>query len=212
LEKMRKLVSIYSLITLGLSIVMWIGCSRLQKLSDEREMAESGNQHQGSRFDPLDLREDTEVVPLKYPKSDEIRWAGEVVELESRFSDTADSRVIVGLFDTVDTLNHQAYCIQLFTSKLYGEARRALAVAEEIFDRPVSLDYEVPYFKVRVGSFANREDAEDYQQRVKAAGYPDAWVVMVNVGVKEPASLYPEGTPPAVEDSVNYLRDVGPDD
>ena len=54
------------------------------------------------------------------------------------------------------------------------------------------LDYEVPYYKVRVGSFGSREEAEEYQQRAKAAGYRNAWVVMVNLGVKEAKPLYDE--------------------
>ena len=52
----------------------------------------------------------------------------------------------------------------------------------------------------------------DYQQKAKAAGYPEAWVVMVNVGVAKPVPLYPEGTPPALEDSVKYEEGLGPHD
>ncbi len=94
-----------------------------------------------------------------------------------------------------DSVNGQAYRIQLYTSKLYGEARHELRVAQEIFDRPVFLDYEVPYYKIRVGSFADRDKADEYLQRVKAAGYSTAWVVIVNVGVKEAAPLYRDTAP-----------------
>ena len=206
---MKRLVSICSLLTLGSGFVLFGGCSHPQKPSDETQEADSGDRDY--RFDPLDLSQDLEVVPQKDPKSGEIGGQLEAVELEAPTDDMATSR-IVGLPDAIDTLNHQAYRVQLFTSKLYGEARQVLRVAQEIFDRPVFLDYEVPYFKVRVGSFSDREDAEDYQQRAKAAGYPEAWVVMVNVGVTKPAPLYPEGTPPALEDSVDYEEGFGPND
>ena len=198
---MKKLVSICSIIVLIFGFVPLCGCSRLQKPGDEKQVDESDERDR--RFDPLELRQDLEVVPEKYPKAGEIRGEVETVASETPFDDTAYSR-IVGLPDAIDTLNHQVYRVQLFTSKLYGEARRALRVAQEIFDRSVYLDYEVPYFKVRVGGFPNREDAEDYQQRAKAAGYPKAWVVMVTVDIEEPAPLYPEGTQPALQDSVNY--------
>jgi hypothetical protein len=206
---MKRLVSICSLLTLGFGLVLFSGCLRPQKPSDETQAADSGDRDH--RFDPLDLSQDLEIVPQKYPTSGEIGGQLEAAEFEAPTNDTATGR-IVGLPNTIDTLNRQAYRVQLFTSKLYGEARRALKVAQEIFDRPVFLDYEVPYFKVRVGSFSDREDAEDYQQRAKAAGYPEAWVVMVNVGVKEPAPLYPEGTQPALEDSVDYEENFGPND
>jgi len=206
---MKRLVSICSLLTLSFGFVLFSGCSRPQKPSDETQEADSGDRDY--RFDPLDLSQDLEIVPQKYPKSGEIGGQLEAAEFEAPTDVTATSH-IVGFPDAIDTLNHQAYRVQLFTSKLYGEARQALRVAQEIFDRSVFLDYEVPYFKVRVGSFSDREEAEDYQQRVKAAGYPEAWVVMVNVGVTKPAPLYPESTPPALEDSVKYEEDSGAND
>ena len=206
---MKRLISICSLLTLGFGFVLFSGCSRPQKPSDETQEADSGARDH--RFDPLDLSQDLEIVPQKDPKSGEIGRQLNTVDYEAPTDYTATDRA-VGLPDAIDTLNHQAYRVQLFTSKLYGEARQVLRVAQEIFDRPVFLDYEVPYFKVRVGSFSDREDAEDYQQRAKAAGYPEAWVVMVNVGVTKPAPLYPEGTPPALEDSVDYEEGFGPND
>ena len=206
---MKRLVSICSLLTLSFGFVLFSGCSRPQKPSDETQEADSGDRDH--RFDLLDLSQDLEIVPQKYPRSGEIGGQLEAVEFEAA-TDVMVTGPIVGLPETVDTLNHQAYRVQLFTSKLYGEARQALRVAQEVFDRPVFLDYEVPYFKVRVGSFSDREEAEDYQQKAKTAGYPEAWVVMVNVGVTKPAPLYPEGTPPALKDSVMYEEGFGPHD
>ena len=210
MKKMKITVSICNIIILSFCFVMWGGCSRSHKPNDERKVADSGKRER--RFDPLDLRQDLEIVPLRYPIDGDIRLEGDfVITTDSVTEDSSYSKV-VNLPDTIVTLNHQAYCVQLFTSKLYGEARRELMVAQEIFDRPVFLDYEVPYFKVRVGSFAGKEKAEEYQQRVRVAGYPNAWVVMVNVNVKEPEPLYPEGTPPVLRDSNDYYENVAPDD
>ncbi len=206
---MKRLVSICSILILGLSLVLFPGCSRVLRRSDETRKADSADQDR--RFEPLDLSQDLEIVPQKYPQSGEVGRHFDTDEFESPSDDTAAGR-IVGLPDAIDTLNHQAYRVQLFTSKLYGEARRALAVAQEIFDRPVFLDYEVPYFKVRVGSFSDRDEAESYQQRAREAGYPEAWVVMVNVGVMKLPPLYPEGTQPALEDSVDYEKGLEPND
>jgi hypothetical protein len=206
---MKKLISICSILIMGSGFVLFSGCSRPQKPSNEIQESDSGDKNR--RFDPLDLSQDLEIVPQKHPQGGEIGRQLQTIEFSPPSDDMAANHAI-GLPDTIDTLNHQAYRIQLFAGKLYGEARRALRVAQEIFDRPVVLDYEVPYFKVRVGSFSNREDAEDYQQKAKAAGYPEAWVVMVNVGVAKPAPLYPEGTPPVLEDSVEYEEGFGPHD
>lgn len=67
--------------------------------------------------------------------------------------------------------------IHLLTSTLIGQARSAEQVAAELFDQPVRLDYEVPYYKVRVGEFSLRAEAEAYLATVKKMGYDEAWVV-----------------------------------
>ena len=85
----------------------------------------------------------------------------------------------------------------------------AVQVAEEIFDRPVYLDYEVPYFKIRVGSFFDRDQAEDYMMRARAAGYKEAWVVVTNVAVREAAPLYFDEPYPVFDDSLE--KQIHPD-
>ncbi|MFQ6009449.1 MAG: SPOR domain-containing protein, partial [Candidatus Zixiibacteriota bacterium] len=150
-------------------------------------------------------------VPLVYPQKGAIYGKEAPLSAESLFY-AKESSVAIESPSTFNTLNNQVYRIQIFTSQLYGEARRAMTIAEEIFDRTVFLDYEVPYYKVRVGGFAQRYEAEDYLSRVKAAGYPDAWVVVVNVAIKEPAPLYPDGSPAAAEDSIEYPENDKSDD
>jgi hypothetical protein len=155
------------------------------------------------RFDPLDLPADVEIVPLKYPQTGALR--GKEVSKDTAGIPFEDTSVVISLPDEIDTLAHQAYRVQIFTSKVYGEARRALRVAEEIFDRPLSLDYEVPYYKVRVGRFADRGEAEAYAQKARAAGYKNAWVVMVNVDIKEVQPFYEdESALPNMPDTIFY--------
>ena len=134
------------------------------------------------------------MVPGEYPRSGSIEGAASAGAIGVP-EDTIDSAMDVVLFDQIDSANHQTYRVQLFTSKLYERAHHERLVAQEIFDRPVFLDYEVPYFKVRVGGFADRDDAEQYQQRARAVGYTNAWVVMVNVDVEALTPLY-DSLPP----------------
>lgn len=139
----------------------------------------------------MGLPQDDRVVPKVSPQKgltiDQQPFVGQDPVIVD--GDTTDL-VIPDLPVAYDTANHQAYRVQLLTTKLYGEARKAERVAHEIFDQPVYVDYEVPYYKLRVGSFASREDAEQYQLRAKAAGYGNAWVVLVMVDVKQAPPLY----------------------
>ena len=75
---------------------------------------------------------------------------------------------------------YDVYQAQLFNSTVYSESFLERRIAEEIFDEPVFLDYEAPYFKVRLGEFRKKREAENYlRQIVKRSGYSDAWVLRV---------------------------------
>jgi len=145
-------------------------------------------------FDPLELARDREVLALKYERTGDIAGKQVIVEISTGTDLDSLGAGLVGPEMQVDTLNRQVYRVQLFTSRVYGDGRRAARVAEEIFDQPIYVDYIVPNYKVRVGNFVDRNAAEDYQQRARAAGYSNAWVVMVNMGIREVAPLYEEDT------------------
>ena len=158
-------------------------------------------------YDPLELPQDRDIVPQLRPHSGPISGQDQLVPRDTLAADSTRS-AILGIKPAVDTTNNQAFRVQLYTSKLFGEARRQLLVAEEIFDQPVYLDYEVPYFKLRVGNFPDRETAETYQQKAKATGYTNAWVVLVTVNVQEVSPLYEQGTIDHLTDSVPVPDDT----
>lgn len=145
-------------------------------------------------FDPLELGRDREVVPQKYPRTGEIAGKQAIVEADPQDDADSSGSIVVKPPLEIDSLNNQVYRVQIFTSRVYGDARKAARVAEEIFDQVVYVDYQVPNYKVRVGSFADRDGAEVYQQKVRAAGYSSAWVVSMSIGVKELAPLYGDDT------------------
>lgn len=199
---MKKLASIYRLVVPAALLLILIGCQSRRQVTEE-EAPPAGKAEVDQRgFDPLEMPEDREVVPLKHPSSGEIVGLSAFVEDDDEIADTLYGETHIAV--EIDSLSNQAFRVQLFTSKVYGDARQAHRVAQEIFDRPVFLDYEVPYYKLRVGNFVDRETAEEYLQRAKAAGYSDAWVVVVNIRVKEAAPLYDELMLPEVVDST-YL-------
>jgi len=194
-------------------LALLLACSgSTRKLAETPVPAESGPVDPRG-FDPLELSRDREVVPSKYSRTGEIIGKQVIVEAEPSDAgmDSTESG-LVGPVPQVDTLNNQVYRVQIFTSRVYGDARRAARVAEEIFDQPVYVEYEVPNYKVRVGGFGGRYDAEDYQQKAKAAGYRNAWVVMVNVGIKEVAPLYQKDRDLFLPVPQNPEATVGTDD
>lgn len=71
------------------------------------------------------------------------------------------------------------YRIQLFTSKSMAEAVSVRNEAALDFDADVRVDFETPYYKVRLGSFATPQEAEGALKRARQLGYRGAWAVRV---------------------------------
>lgn len=130
-------------------------------------------------FDPLATTADREVVPAAHPVRPGTTAAGDslvsVADLNYREFDSSSSL----------TTPTDVYRVQIFTSRLYNEASREMTIAEEIFNLPIYLDYEVPYYKLRVGDFATRDAAEDMVPEIKDIGYRNAWVARVVLRVRD---------------------------
>ena len=142
---------------------------------------------------PLGLDADRQIVPEKYPI---------LARVDSVMTDDSLAVAVTPTDSIADARNrYESYRIQLFTSKTYGPAVRERAIAAEVFDRVTWLDYEVPYYKVRVGDFDDRESAEAYLPAVKDAGYTTAWVVKVNLGVWQIDGMYDDEEIPPMYDS-----------
>ena len=207
---MRTFANIYSFALVLILAVAPSGCQRPGPVGDERVSETQPSSDPERRFDPLDLPADREIVPEVSPLNSDLTRTGAIVTrdpVDTAYSDAASIDIPPG----IDSVNSQAFRIQLLTSKVYGEARQAVKVAEEIFDRPVYLDYEVPYFKVRVGSFYDRFLAEEYLMRARATGYKEAWVVVTNIAVRETAPLYLDEPYPKVDDSIDENSYPDPD-
>jgi len=194
--------NICNLFIISLCLTLLNGCLKPKQAGDESPDVKKGEEQVDSRYDPLELPSDKEIVPATYPVNGELSRAGHLIVSGDTPEDDSTTTLIDNLISTIDSANSQAFKIQILTSKVYSDVRRAKIVAEEIFDRPVYLDYEVPYYKLRVGSFGDRDHAEDYLQQVRMAGYSDAWVVVTNVAVKSLAPLYNDELIPVVDDSL----------
>jgi len=201
---MRRPANIYSLFFVLACVLLLAGCQPAQKAEEEKGEAQKPAYTDAREYDPLELPRDREIIPEAYPRSGAISGGNMIVEAGLREDDSTYGQ-IKEIPQAIDTLNNQVYRVQLFTSQYYSEAKQTLVVAEEIFDQPVFVDYEVPYFKVRVGNFASRFDAENYLQKTREVGYTNALVVVVNLNVKESAPLY-ENLPGLLIESDSTLK------
>lgn len=129
----------------------------------------------GRVIEPLGLPADFELITAKVPQSGAIGERPNVSD--TSVSGKAGRSMLV-------------FRVQIYTTQGFGDARKSMQVAQEIFDQPVHIDYEVPNFKVRVGDFSVRDDAESYRRVAQSLGYTGAWVVPVTVGISQAPPLY----------------------
>ncbi|MBN2036834.1 MAG: SPOR domain-containing protein [Chitinispirillaceae bacterium] len=67
--------------------------------------------------------------------------------------------------------------IQILASSQKGEVRKARRIVAAKVKYATSIVYHSPYYKLMVGDFSNRPDAEKALAQVKKLGYNDAWIV-----------------------------------
>lgn len=77
----------------------------------------------------------------------------------------------------------EGFRIQLFASADRDVAQGARDVAAQRLGMPAYLDLDGGVYKVRVGDFQRREDADAALPAVRAKFYPDAWIVPARVNV-----------------------------
>lgn len=112
---------------------------------------------QSEDFDPLSLNDD------------EIEFAAFRVSADTVIEDSAKGieapRQVSG------------YRVQIFAAADELAARVMENKARFQFDVPVYLSYDPPNYKIRVGNFTAKNDADDMRKAARRKGYRDAWVV-----------------------------------
>ncbi|MCP4580662.1 MAG: SPOR domain-containing protein [candidate division Zixibacteria bacterium] len=129
------------------------------------------------RFDPLGFPGDDAVITGKS------RTASKPVISEQSQPVSSQYPVSVEVDDLdVDEQETQPpviFRVQIFASKSFDEAQQFAADIEGLFPEGVFVEYQMPYYKVRVGEFYEPEGGEDFLEYVKETGFKDAWLVRV---------------------------------
>ncbi|MCK4597292.1 SPOR domain-containing protein, partial [bacterium] len=79
----------------------------------------------------------------------------------------------------------QGYRVQIFLGDDLREASRMMADARSKFEEQVYLEYDAPYYKVRVGDCQTESDGEKLLKIARRFGYQEAWLVYTVISVPE---------------------------
>ncbi len=166
---MRSICNKHHHVNLLLAIVLFAGAGCLPWPEDEGRGRHAGETD--IEDDGIDYEKDMFLVPEVIPEKTEITTPENVSQLDWATIDSL--RRLNPKIDSVRTI----YRVQLFASQYYSEAGYEREVAEEIFDQPVYLVYEVPYYKLLMGNCTDLSSGERLLRRARSLGYENGWLV-----------------------------------
>ena len=76
-----------------------------------------------------------------------------------------------------DQVNAEVFRIQIFESSVASIARAEARRFQNILGDTVYIDFETPLYKLRIGNFQNRKNAEEAVESISRLGAKDAWII-----------------------------------
>jgi len=160
------------------TILIFLGCATTKKTSEPTEQVkEEPEIKMIEDLDPMTLTDDDFVIEPKIkdevPKKTYTNAKTEA--LISIGSDSADVKII----------NVQGYRVQIGSFTNIDDANEIKREAMLSFeDVNVYSIFDPPYYKIRVGDFEDRREAESLQEKAVSRGFKDAWIVRTLVEKK----------------------------
>ncbi len=153
---------------IGIVMLLMVGCAASRKETKANQPA-SKSPKVNESFDPLSLNDDD----ITFNKPSEKQEAAQPV-------------LLPGKPDTPVLVNRQidGFRVQILSTKNIENATTAKQIAKEQFSDlgvQLYLDFDSPYYKVRLGDFKTREEAERALSVVRSQGYLKAWIVPAKV-------------------------------
>ncbi len=87
------------------------------------------------------------------------------------------SMPLSGLKNELDQADKEVFRIQIFESSVASIARAEAKRFQNIFGDTVYTDFETPLYKLRIGNFQKRKDAEEAVESISRLGAKDAWII-----------------------------------
>ena len=97
---------------------------------------------------------------------------------------TTESTSVVGQKDMKENAAAEGYRIQCFASSQIERVRSEQKQLELKVKYPLYIVYTAPYYKLLVGDFIKRSDADNAMAKLKEMGYSDVWVTRSKIETK----------------------------
>lgn len=153
---------LFFILALGLLFAACSGSKTTTKPeATPKNKAIAGLENLNEDFDPLTLNEPP--IPIIAKNNNAKKTSGS--EADGAPEAAAVASEIIG------------YRIQIFQTESAQEARNVQQDAFLRLDIDAYVSYDNPYYKVRIGDFTSRYDAEEFLDSLEGRGYKSAWIV-----------------------------------
>ena len=78
----------------------------------------------------------------------------------------------------------EVYRIQIFESSVASIARAEARRFQNILGDTVYINFETPLYKLRIGNYYNRKNAEDAIESISKLGAKDAWIIRTKKNIR----------------------------
>jgi len=129
-------------------------------------------------FDPLSLNDED----IKFPEEKAVEPGERAAEQPGKITEAEEQA-------SVENRLVDGYRVQLFATKDIESATIAKKEAEFAFSEDsvnVYIEFDSPYYKLRIGDCKTREEAERLREIARNKGYPSAWIVRSKVWTNPP--------------------------
>lgn len=158
-------------LTILLTAVLWLGCSASKEMSKTDDL-ETDEVTYDESFDPLTLNDDDLELP-------------QVNLSNSRI----DNNIIINNTQpSVQKKEAHGFRVQIIATQ---DIEKATLLEEEArnqfspFGHEAYLIFEAPLYKIRIGNFSNRNQAEDLKEKAIKMGYRESFIVRTKVILSE---------------------------
>ena len=85
----------------------------------------------------------------------------------------------------IDGSIKEVFRIQIFESSVASIARAEAKRFQNILGDTVYVDFETPLYKLRIGNFKNRKNAEKAVESISRLGAKDSWIIRTKASLRE---------------------------
>jgi hypothetical protein len=120
------------------------------------------------------------LAPYQYTRLDSVVAQKEIALSKSKLLMEDDTAVAADGEGSPSRRVTQGYRIQVYATTNYKEAERKKEDLLSTLEEKVYVVYEFPYYKIRVGNFAEENDTRSLKRQLTELGH-EAWVVKTKV-------------------------------